>query len=113
MSSIGDRLCRDVSNLLREIVIRVVEVIFPQGSDADSEELFQFVVVNPAFSKHYLPELAGTEQDFVDCKKNLLVRIIKDSVNNIGKRDKPRRIELLSILYGSAYLQTLIQCHSY
>ena len=46
-------------------------------------------------------------------KNNPIVRIIKESAEKIRKRDKQRRIELLSILYGAGYPQTLIKSHFY
>ena len=103
VSSLGDRFCRDVSNVLGAIAIRVAEVLFPQGSDADSGELFWVIIFSPAFCKHALPDLLGTDQDFVAWKMNPLVKIIKEYVEKLRKRDKQMRIELLSIMSGAGY----------
>ena len=103
MSSLVNRPHRDVSNLLGEITIQAEEVLFPQGSNAYYVEPFWAMIVRPAFSKHDLTELVGTERYFLAWKNNPLVRIIKEYVWNIGKRYKQQRIELLSILYGDGY----------
>ena len=113
VSSISDDFCRYVSNILGEILIWVAEVLLSQGSDADSGELCRFIIVSPAFLKHALPELSGTEQYLVAWKNNPIVRIIKESAEKIWKRDKQRRIELLSILSRARYPQTLTQSHFY
>ena len=113
VSSISDKLRRYVSNILGEISIWVAEVLFSQGSDAHSGKLCRFIIVSPAFLKHALPELLGTERDLVAWKKNPIVRIRKESAEKIRRRDKQCRIELLSILSGAGYPQTLIQSHFY
>ena len=69
MSSLGDKLRRDVSNILVEILIWVAEVLFSKGSDAYSGQLCRLIIIISAFCKHDFPELSGTEQNFVTWKK--------------------------------------------
>ena len=65
VSALSDKSRRDVSNILGQNLIWVAEVLFSQGSDADSGELCRFIIVSPAFLKHDFPELSGKEQDLV------------------------------------------------
>ena len=65
MASLDNRKRQNIGTLLRKIPIKVSEVIFPQGNDADLEEVYHVVILILAFRKQAFPDLAGTELYFV------------------------------------------------